>query len=504
MESRQRVSGAVLAGGRSRRMGSDKRELSVGGVPLLARAVAAVQAVADDVQVVVGERDDVDRLAALVAALPDPPPRWQHDLRPDQGPLAGIEAALARAAHDVVVVLAGDHPQASPTVLRALVDLLRAHPDATVAVLEDDPGPQPLVAAYRRAALRTVRELLDAGERRATRLLDHLDVVVLEGRVWRVLDPSGATAVDLDTPADLEAAADRAAQDEGSAPTAAASPHPLSDRGVATVTATRVTATERQRIRDQVVVEEPLEIRAGGPGQDPVVVMTTLRTPGHDVELAVGWLFAEGLLAAGDLVGVRVGDPLALARPEDQLTLELRRPLDLDAVAHRHAVATASCGVCGRASIDELASRCVPVPPEVPGRAVRWATLAALPDRVRDRQAVFAATGGLHAAALVDADGRVVTVREDVGRHNALDAAIGVHVLAGDLPLGHLVGMLSGRAGFELVAKAAVAGLPVLAAVGAPTDLAIRTADRLGVTLIGFLRDGHGTVYTHPQRIVAS
>jgi FdhD protein len=491
MEARQRVSAAVLAGGSSRRMGSDKRELVVGGVPLLARAVAAVQAVADDVQVVVGSDDDVAALSALVAGAASAagvPPRWQPDLRPDHGPLAGIEAALAHAAHDLVVVLAGDHPQAVPTVLRALVALLDAHPGATAAVLDDERGGQPLVAAYRRAALPTVRALLDGGERRATHLLDHLDTVVLERSDWRELDPQGATMVDLDTPEDARASV-------------AAVGGADVDRRTTIVTTTRITPAGRQQVTDRVVTEEPLEIRACGPGQEPVVVTTTLRTPGHDVELAVGWLFAEGLVQPGGLDRVSVGDPLTLARPDDQLTVHLRRPLDLGAVAHRHTMATASCGVCGRASIEELVARCPPVAHDVPDQPLAWAVVAALPQRVRDAQAVFASTGGLHAAALTDGDGAVVTVREDVGRHNALDAAIGVHALAGDVPLGHLVGLLSGRAGFELVAKAAVAGLPVLAAVGAPTDLAIRTAERLGITLIGFLRDGTGNVYTHPHRI---
>jgi FdhD protein len=501
MDARQRVSAAVLAGGRSRRMGEDKRPLVVGGVPLLARAVAAVSAVADDVQVVIGTNDDVASLAALVTERSGPPPRWHPDVRPDQGPLGGLEVALDRAADDLVLVLAGDHPQASPAVLRALLDLLEANPEATAAVLEDDRGPQPLVAAYRRTALPTVRALLDAGERRATRLLDHLDTVVLDRRAWQRLDPSGGTTVDLDTPADLRAVTEPATAAGGTTPTDTASTDLPPDQRTAAVTATRITATARHQVRDTVVVEEPLQIRACGPGQEPAVVTTTLRTPGHDVELAVGWLFSEGLLAPGDLVEARVGDPLALARPDDQLTLHLRRPLHLDAVAHRHAIATASCGVCGRASIDELATRCAPIPAGTPGRAVPWATLAGLPAGLRAQQAVFAATGGLHAAALATTDGTIVTVREDVGRHNALDAAIGAHVLADDVPLGHLVGILSGRAGFELVAKAAAAGLPVLAAVGAPTDLAIRTADRLGVTLVAFLRDGRGTVYTHPQRI---
>jgi FdhD protein len=512
MDARQRVSAAVLAGGRSRRMGSDKRELAVGGVPLLARAVAAVQAVADDVQIVVGSDDDPAALAALVAgavgsaAAADrgdaavAPLRWQADRRADHGPLAGLEVALTEAAHDVVVVLAGDHPRAVPAVLRALVALLDAHPDATAAALGDVRGPNPLVAAYRRAALPSVRALLDGDERRATRLLDHLDTVVLARDEWLDLDPSGTTAVDLDTPEDARAID----TPEGARAIVAAEGGGDVERRTTLVTPTRFTPSGRQRVTDRAVIEEPLELRVCGPGQDPVVVTTTLRTPGHDVELAVGWLFAEGLLAPGDLDRVDIGDPLRVARPDDQLTVHLRRPLDLGAVVHRHAMATASCGVCGRASIDELAARCRPVANDVPARPLPWRVLAALPPRARDVQAVFATTGGLHAAALADRDGGIVTVREDVGRHNALDAAIGVHVLADDVPLGHLVGLLSGRVGFELVAKAAVAGLPVLAAVGAPTDLAIRTAERLGITLIGFLRDGTGNVYTHPHRIAGT
>jgi FdhD protein len=495
------VSGAVLAGGRSRRMGQDKRWLPVDGVPLLARAVAAVAAVADEVQVVTAAPADEAAVAAAVADLPTATVRWQGDQRPGEGPLAGIEAALAGAQHDVVVVLAGDHPAASPAVLRALADLLEVHRDADVAVLGSERGPQPLVAAYRRAALPRIRAVLDAGERRATRVVDHLATVVLEPHAWQRLDPSGATAVDLDTPEDLRAIPSVDVGPAGDPQPAGAGGSAVVRPRTATVTATTVTASDRAYHRDEVVIEEPLEIRACGPGQEPVVVATTLRTPGHDVELAVGWLFAEGLLAPGDLVGSRIGDPVALARPDDQLTLVLRRPLDLDAVATRHAVATASCGVCGRASIDELASRCAPIPSDVPSVPMSWSILAELPERIRATQPVFAATGGLHAAAIATAAGQVVTVREDVGRHNALDAAIGVHVIAGEVPLHGHVGVLSGRAGFELVAKAAAAGLPVLAAVGAPTDLAVRTAERLGITLVGFLRGGEGNVYTHPDRL---
>jgi FdhD protein len=201
-------------------------------------------------------------------------------------------------------------------------------------------------------------------------------------------------------------------------------------------------------------------------------------------------------------VTVTFADPHVAARPEDTVTAWLPHPIDLPAAARRHAAATASCGVCGRASIEELAARCPPVPATVPDAGpLPWSVLAALPARLREAQSVFATTGGLHATGLATRDGTLVTVREDVGRHNALDAAIGAHVARGELPLHDHVAVLSGRIGFELVAKAAVAGIAVVAAVGAASDLAVRTADRLGVTLVGFLRDGDGTVYTHPDRL---
>jgi FdhD protein len=262
-------------------------------------------------------------------------------------------------------------------------------------------------------------------------------------------------------------------------------------------------AGEHGRVEhDRVVVEEPLEIRACGPDQAPVTLVTTLRTPGHDLDLAVGWLFTEGLLAPGDLRRAETGDPVTMSYPDDRLTLHLARSVDPTAGARRHAAATASCGVCGRASIDELALRCAPIADDaLTDPPLPWHLLAALTARLRDSQQVFATTGGLHATGIFDRSGDLVVLREDVGRHNALDAAIGERVRAGEVPLRECVGVLSGRIGFELVVKAVAAGLPVLAAVGAPTDLAIRTAERFGLTLVGFLRDGGGNVYTHPHRL---
>jgi FdhD protein len=244
-----------------------------------------------------------------------------------------------------------------------------------------------------------------------------------------------------------------------------------------------------------------MQILAAGPGQQPVEVAVTMRTPGHEAELAVGFLFSEGLIEPGDVRGVQFGDPTRDARPDDQVLVKLARPFDAGRVAERHFVATASCGICGKASIDEVAMRCAPLPD---GPVVSREVLVGLPARLRAAQETFEATGGLHASGLFDPDGTLVSLREDVGRHNALDKVIGERYLAGALPLHRSILLLSGRISFELVQKAAAAGIPIVAAVGAPTDLAVQTAERLGQTLVGFLRRDRFNVYAGAQRIDVS
>jgi FdhD protein len=255
-------------------------------------------------------------------------------------------------------------------------------------------------------------------------------------------------------------------------------------------------------LREDVVVgEEPLEIRAAGPGQEPVAVAVTMRTPGFERELAAGFLRTEGLIAGDEIVDFGFGDPASNAQPDDTIVVQLDRPFDASAVAERHFVATASCGICGKASIDEVAIRCERIPD---GPRVDRATLLALPDRLREAQADFEQTGGLHAAGLFTPEGSVITVREDVGRHNALDKLVGAELLAGRLPLHDRILLVSGRVSFEIVQKAAVAGVPIIAAVSAPSDLAIEAAERLNVTLIGFLRGRGFNAYAHDGRIELS
>ncbi len=249
---------------------------------------------------------------------------------------------------------------------------------------------------------------------------------------------------------------------------------------------------------DTLVGEEPMEIQVAGPGQEPVAVAITMRTPGSEAELAVGFLRTEGLLADGEVAGIEFGDPATLNQPDDTVIVRLNRPFDPSIVPERHFVATASCGICGKASLDEVAVRCDPIPG---GPTIGRDVILALPDRLRAGQAVFERTGGLHAAGLFDPAGNLLAVREDVGRHNALDKLVGWALLGGLTPLNDRILLVSGRVSLEIVQKAAVAGIPIVCAVSAPSDLAVEAAARFGQTLVGFLRGDGFNVYTGRERI---
>jgi len=276
---------------------------------------------------------------------------------------------------------------------------------------------------------------------------------------------------------------------------------PDPDTPVRHATVTRIAAVRGMRVEardDRLVGEEPMEIRAAGPGQAPTSVAVTMRTPGHEAELAVGFLFTEGLIEAPEVLGVEFADPAEAAQPDDVVLVRLAAPFDASRVAERHFVATASCGICGKATLDEVEIRCRPIPP---GPVVARSVIVRLPDTLRAAQPVFDHTGGVHAAGLFAPDGALLSIREDVGRHNALDKVIGGQVLSGRTPLNGDVLLVSGRASFEIVQKAAVAGIPIVCAVSAPSDLAVAAAERLGVTLVGFVRGDGFNVYAHPERV---
>jgi len=253
---------------------------------------------------------------------------------------------------------------------------------------------------------------------------------------------------------------------------------------------------------DRVATEEPLEIRLRA-GMQTRTVAITMRTPGADFELAAGFLFNEGVLAAlDDLAGITycLDGEVAEEQRYNIVNVDLRGgelpPLD---ALERHFTTTSACGVCGKANIEALHAR--GLSPIRSALRVDAATLAALPERLVSAQRVFASTGGLHAAALLDARGELVTVREDVGRHNALDKLIGWALMNGKLPLDEHLLLLSGRASYELVQKAICAGMAVVCAVSAPSSLAVDLAREFGVTLAGFLRKPRFNVYTGAERI---
>lgn len=250
---------------------------------------------------------------------------------------------------------------------------------------------------------------------------------------------------------------------------------------------------------DSVATEEPLEIRVEGPDGRVERVAVAMRTPGHDLELAVGFLATEGLIRGrDDLAGAANAELSALSLRANVVTVPLARPFDASRL-QRNFYATSSCGICGKAALEHVA---VEAPAIEPGLTVPASVLPRMAAVLRGAQAAFERTGGLHAAGVFDAGGALLLVREDVGRHNALDKVIGRLLLDRALPAKERVIMVSGRVSFELVQKAAMAGAPVLCAVSAPSSLALEAATRLGITVVGFLRGDGFNVYTHRERLV--
>jgi FdhD protein len=250
---------------------------------------------------------------------------------------------------------------------------------------------------------------------------------------------------------------------------------------------------------DSLATEEPLEIRVGG---RPLAV--TMRTPGDDVDLAIGFLLTEGLIGCGDDVATArfcAGASDGELNTYNVLDVTLADGVpDPDPDAGRAFYTTSSCGICGKASIDAVRTRSRhPLGP--PAERIDTATLIALPDRLRTAQRVFDRTGGLHAAGLFTAAGELLCLREDVGRHNAVDKVVGWAARSGRLPLPGTVLQVSGRASFELVQKALMAGIPTLAAVSAPSSLAVELATESGMTLVGFLRGASYNVYAGAERL---
>ena len=279
---------------------------------------------------------------------------------------------------------------------------------------------------------------------------------------------------------------------------------------VAPISIQKVVATDMGASQpDLLAVEEPLEIRLGyGDATDRQQrsISVTMRTPGHDFELALGFLFTEGIIQTRQQVhSIRYCTDLGRQEATDNIVrVELTPDVAVDLRnSERNFYTTSSCGVCGKASIEAVRNTGCPVLP-ASQPFIDAEIVHELPRKLRDAQAVFAHTGGLHAAALFDQNGTLLLLREDVGRHNALDKVIGAALQQGLLPLHDSLLFLSGRISFELVQKALMAGIPLVAAVGAPSSLAVQIADEVGMTLLGFVRNQSFNIYTHASRVTVA
>jgi FdhD protein len=254
---------------------------------------------------------------------------------------------------------------------------------------------------------------------------------------------------------------------------------------------------------DTVVTEEPLEIRLQWGDRPATRVAVTMRTPGNDFELAAGFLLTESVIKASqvEMISYCVDPTLTKDQQYNVVTVEIAGP-PLQDPAARFTAVSAACGVCGKDSLDSLL---VDRPPlQAGGKPVDWSVIASLPDRLRSNQALFGRTGGLHAAGVFTADGELVVLREDVGRHNAVDKVVGARVLDVASYGDQTVLCVSGRAGFDIMTKAVVARFGVVVAVGAPSSLAVETAEAAGLALVGFARGQRFVTYTHPERITGA
>jgi FdhD protein len=269
-------------------------------------------------------------------------------------------------------------------------------------------------------------------------------------------------------------------------------------------TRARVRVVEAGRVRlqrDLLATEEPLEIRVRANGATHSIAVT-MRTPGADFELAAGFLFAEGFISSRDDVAQLsyCVDDLCGEQEYNVVTVELRSHVGFDPHRlDRHFGVTSACGLCGKTSLDQIERR--GIVPLGPGPTVPHEVLYGLPDNLRRAQGLFATTGGLHAAGLFDPEGTLIALREDVGRHNAVDKLVGWALLEGKLPLPDRILMVSGRSSFEIAQKCVAAGVPILCSVSAPSSLAVDLTRRFGLTLVGFLRGDRFNIYTGAERI---
>ena len=456
-----RLAAALLAGGRSTRMGRDKAWLDWCGEPLWQHQLKTLQALPVE-QWLISSRLEQELVAPGVTLVPDP-------AGSDEGPLGGIIRCLSEAS-TAVLVLAVDMPHVTNSFLGST--LLGEFDGIRGVVFSGTNGYEPLVAVYIPAMLPLLQAALE-GRRLGLQAVIQLAVDAGLMKVIEVRPEHVSFLHNVNTPLDI-------AQDKFTAPAAVTRLH----RSGAVESLTDVTARE-----------EPLEIRVEG--RNVAVVM---RTPGHDRELAAGFLLTEGVVReAGQIVDIVKCEGKGKSKGNIVDVLLHDTVVDWDSLT-RHVFSASSCGLCGKTSIDSVFQRFGPVEGEC---VVDAGLLWTLPDKVRAAQATFEKTGGLHACAMFDLQGNLLVLREDVGRHNALDKVLGHGLLSGALPYDRHVLFLSGRVSFEMMQKALAAQVPVVVAISAPSSLAVDFAQASNQTLVGFLRDRTMNVYVHGRRVGA-
>ncbi|HEX8281155.1 MAG TPA: formate dehydrogenase accessory sulfurtransferase FdhD [Chthoniobacterales bacterium] len=457
-----RFSAVLLAGGKSTRMGRDKAFIEIGGVPLWRRQLRTLEQLAPAELFLAGHAR-AEWQDAACTIIPD--------AQEDSGPLAGIVSALRRSSSPLLLVLAVDLPNITRDDLQRLLDLCTNE----CGVVPRTDRFEPLVAAYPTRALSIAEQLLSA---RSYSLQEFARHCVADGlaREHHVAPADRAPFFNMNTPEQLALAA----ADNRRTPSRA-------------IDITRHDPVHGPTARrDNVAVEEPLEIRV-----EDHSVAVVMRTPGHDRELAAGFLLTENLIrSSSDIFDIT---QCGTSAADDVVNVALRDPRVFDpAKLTRNVFSSSSCGICSKATIDAVRQTFPPIDDDA---RIASKTIFALPTRLRAQQETFERTGGLHACAIFDAHGEMQLLREDVGRHNALDKLIGRALLDDQLPLCGRVLFLSGRVSFEMMQKALAAGVPIVAAISAPTSLAVEFARESNQTLVGFVRGETMNIYAGSERI---
>ncbi len=452
---------ALLAGGRSSRMGRDKALLDWQGVPLWQHQIQTLRALHPSQLLlsVRGEQGIADAAAQLVL---DPP-------GVNEGPLGGLVRCL-RLAQQPLLMLAIDMPRMTANFLRDTL-IARGQPERGV-VFRGSHGFEPLAALYPLTMLPRLEASL---RERRLGLQSIVEAAVAEGLLLALdIEPQQALFFhNVNTPADID-----------------------DDKFSTSVSVTRLYREGREeQVADAITREEPLQIRVNG--RDVAVVM---RTPGHDRELAAGFLISEGVLQRAQQIVdiIKCTDGEANKGNVVDVLLD-GGEVDWNSLS-RQVFSASSCGMCGKTSIASVFQRFEAV---VSDLQVSPERLWSLPDKVRAAQDTFAKTGGLHACAIFDLEGNLVVLREDVGRHNALDKVLGYGLMQNLLPFDRHILLLSGRVSFEMMQKALAAGVPLVAAISAPSSLAVEFAESSNQTLVGFLREKSMNIYAHGRRVKA-